>query len=259
MRDDRLGASIRVLRHRRDWRQKDLSRHSGVSEAVISDLELGKLDPHTVGTIRRVLGPLGARMALDVLWGGRGDLPRLLDADHAWLQQRWMELKATAGWLTWPEASFNHYGERGVIDVLSFQPVARVLDVSELKTGIWDVQELLGTLDVKVRNARRVGAHRGWRPDRVVASLVVLDGRTARRRLHDHAAVFARFDLRGRAAVAWQRRPHRPATGLLVFISMPYTVQGRLRQAGRRRVRPRRSAPSVEEAPVDIESGSGVA
>jgi transcriptional regulator with XRE-family HTH domain len=247
--DARIGRAIRVLRHRRGWRQRDLSDRSGVSQNVISQLELGQASRHRVETIRDVLSEFGAGLEIGVRWGGRGDLPDLLDADHAWLQQHWVALLRAAGWETWPEASFSHYGERGIIDVLGFHPRTRTLNVSEIKTGIWDVGDVLGRLDVKSRNAIWVARQRSWQPLHVIPSLVLLDGRTARRRVADHEALFAPFDLRGRVATGWLKRPDRAASGLLAFIRMPTTASGRLRQAGRQRVRLRRTDASVASAP----------
>jgi hypothetical protein len=138
-------------------------------------------------------------VALHPLWGGQGDLDRLLDADHARLQDAWSRRKAAAAWEVWPEASFNHYGDRGRVDLLSFHPATAILDVTEIKTGIWDIGDLLGRLDIKLRIAPMLAADRGWRPSHIVPSLVVAEGRTARRRIADHAALFAGFDVRGRA------------------------------------------------------------
>ncbi|MGH2429522.1 MAG: helix-turn-helix domain-containing protein [Candidatus Limnocylindria bacterium] len=249
MDDRRAGRVIRMLRHRRGWRQRDLADRSGVSESAISDMELGRIDRYTLATVRAVLNALDGRAALDVLWGGRGDLDRLLDADHAWLQEEWAKRKTAAGWLVWPEASYNHYGERGRIDSLSFHPPTGILDVSELKTGVFDLQDLIGSVDAKVRIGRRLAADRGWRIQHVVASLVVADGRTARRRIEHHPTLFARFDLRGRAASAWLRRPRGGTSGLLLFVKLPHANQGRLGRAGRRRVRITRPRASVEGMP----------
>jgi hypothetical protein len=46
-------------------------------------MEHGRIDRFTLATIRRVLRALDASVSLDLRWHGRGDLDRLLDADHA--------------------------------------------------------------------------------------------------------------------------------------------------------------------------------
>lgn len=238
MDDQRIGRVILVLRHRRRWRQADLAARSSLSQSAISDMERGRIDRYTLQTIRRVLRALDASTTLDPIWGGRGDLDRLLDADHAELMQRWAALHRRSGWDVWTEASYSIFGERGRIDQLAWHPPTGVLEVTEGKTGIWDVQETLGRLDAKVRLAPRVVAQRGWRVSRVVGALAIVDGSTWRRRVDQHHDLFAGYELRGRRARAWIRDPHHPiVSGLLVFVPLPRANQGGLRRAGQRRVR----------------------
>jgi transcriptional regulator with XRE-family HTH domain len=249
MDDHRLGRVILVLRQRRGWRQVDLAARAGVSQSAISDLERGRVARYTMATTRRVLQALDATASLDVRWGGRGDLDRLLDVDHARLLERWTELHRRAGWEVWVEASFNIYGERGRIDLLAFHPPSRTLEVAEAKTGIWDVQDTLGRLDTKVRLAPKIAASRGWRATWVIGGLVIAEGRTARRRIADHRVLFSRYDVRGRRAHAFVRDPQRPADGLLVFFPLPATKQGGLRRAGQRRVRAPQLSSSTARPP----------
>ncbi|MGI8828369.1 MAG: helix-turn-helix domain-containing protein [Candidatus Limnocylindria bacterium] len=245
MDDQRIGRVILILRQRRGWRQADLAARSGVSQSAISDIERGRIDRYTVATIRRLLRALDATAVLDVTWGGRGDLDRLMDADHARVLQAWANRHRQAGWEVWNEASYSIYGERGRIDQLAFHPPTGVLEVTEGKTGIWDVQDTLGRLDAKVRLASRVVEPRGWRVRRVVGALVVADGTTVRRRVADHETLFARYETRGRAAYAFVRDPRGAAEGLLVFVALPRTNRGGLRRAGQRRVRLRAAPVSV--------------
>jgi Predicted transcriptional regulators len=122
MDDQRIGRVILILRQRRGWRQADLAVRSGVSESAISDMERGRVDRYTLATVRRVLRALDATAVLDVTWGGRGDLDRLLDADHARLVLSWADRHRRSGWDVWNEASFNIYGARGRIDQLALHP-----------------------------------------------------------------------------------------------------------------------------------------
>jgi transcriptional regulator with XRE-family HTH domain len=241
MEDQGIGRVILVLRQRRGWRQVDLAHRAGVSQSAISDMERGRIDRFTVQTIRRTLRALDASVALDPMWGGRGDLDRLLDADHARLMQRWADLHRRAGWDVWNEASYSIYGERGRIDQLAYHPPTATLEVAECKTGIWDVQDTLGKLDVKVRLAPRIAAQRGWAASKVVGALVFTDGTTIRRRIHEHEDLFARYSMRGRAVYAWVRDPRFVSVdGILVFVSLPRlpgTKQPGLKRAGQRRVR----------------------
>lgn len=245
MDDQRIGRVILILRQRRGWRQADLAAKSGVSQSAISEIERGRVDRYTLRALRSVLRAVDGTAVLDVTWGGRGDLDRLLDADHARLMQLWANGHRQAGWDVWNEASYSIYGERGRIDQLAFHAPTGVLEVTEAKTGIWDVQETLGRLDAKVRLAPTVAAERGWRIRRVVGALVIADGRTVRRRVTEHKVLFARYELRGRAAHAFVRDPRRAAQGLLVFVPLPRTNHSGLRRAGQRRVRCSRHLPSV--------------
>lgn len=245
MDDQRIGRVIVILRQRRGWRQADLAAKSGVSQSAISDIERGRTDRYTLCTVRTLLRAMDGTAVLDVTWGGRGDLDRLLDADHARLVQVWTNAHRKAGWDVWNEASYSIYGERGRIDQLAFHAPTGVLEVTEAKTGIWDVQDTLGRLDAKVRLAPTVAAERGWRIRRVVGALVIADGRTVRRRVAEHQVLFARYEVRGRAAHAFVRDPRRAAEGLLVFVPLPLTNHGGLRRAGQRRVRRPSQSPSV--------------
>ena len=247
MDDARIGRTIRLLRYRRGWRQRDLAAHCNVSKSAISDMERGHVSRYTLATSRRVLAALDASVELFPLWGGHGDLDRLLDRDHARLVQDWAERHRRAGWDIWPEASYSVYGERGRVDLMAFHRATRTLEVVECKTSIWDVQDTVGRLDAKVRLAPRVAAERGWRADRVVGALVVAEGSTARRRVADHAAIFASYSVRGRAATRFVNDPERgQGGGLLVFLSLsPSNTGGRMR-AGRRRMR----LPAQFHAPV---------
>jgi hypothetical protein len=138
-----------------------------------------------------------------------------MDAIHAALVEHASRRLRDAGWDVRPEVSFNHYGDRGRVDLLAWHGDSGSLVVVEVKSRIGDVQETLGRLDVKVRLAARIARELGWGPPATVTPmLVVADGRTARRVIAAHEATFSRFALRGRAVTAWMRRPI-PTSGLL--------------------------------------------
>ncbi|WP_299323447.1 cupin domain-containing protein [Parasphingopyxis sp.] len=52
-----LGRKLAQIRHAHGFSQRQLARRSGVANATISQIELGRLNP-TVGTLRKVLGGL---------------------------------------------------------------------------------------------------------------------------------------------------------------------------------------------------------
>lgn len=181
-------------------------------------MERGDLAGVPVGTLRRVATELDATVSVQIRWRGE-ELDRLVDAQHAKLQQAASELLLSLGWVVRIEVSFNHFGDRGRIDILAKHPVMRILLVLEVKTGLGDLQETLGRLDVKTRLGRRVALELGWSDvAAVVPVLVIGDTRTSRSVVARYDALFQRFSLRGRAAVAWLRRPRGEAPpGLLWF------------------------------------------
>jgi hypothetical protein len=94
------------------------------------------------------------------------------------------------------------------------------------------VQDLLGRLDVKVRLGKQIASQVGWpQPARVIPCLVIADGRTARRIVASHEALFARFTHRGRVADRWLAAPdsREHVGGLLVFESLPDSHQATMR------------------------------
>jgi transcriptional regulator with XRE-family HTH domain len=249
MDDARIGRTIRALRQRRGWRQTDLAARAGVSRSAVSNIERGRVDRYTLATVRGLMRALDTSVELYAVWGGHGDLDRLLDADHARLGQEWADRHRRAGWEVWPEASYSIFGERGRIDLLAFHTPTRVLEVSECKTGIWDVQDTIGRLDVKVRLAPTVAKERGWDVRRVVGALVIAEGRTARRRIAEHELLFGRYDLRGWQAQAFVRDPGDEGTGILAFVVLPKSKQDSLRRAGQRRVRGRHGRRAHDPPP----------
>ncbi len=94
---------------------------------------------------------------MKVVWRG-GELDRLLDADHSAIQEAWDARKraAQSGWLDRHEVTYSIFGERGSIDDLAYHLDTRTLLVTEIKSGLYDVQETLARLDQKERLGREV-------------------------------------------------------------------------------------------------------
>jgi hypothetical protein len=167
---------------------------------------------------------------------------RLLDHDHSALSARFADGLTAAGWVVRAEVSFNHYGERGRIDLLAVHPPSGATLVIEVKTALVDAQAVLGTLDVKARVAPVGARELGWRPSQVVLAIFFLDGTTVRRHIRRLASLFARYRLRGHAARRWLRAPAEPVDGLLILAKLPNRNGVDRRRAGRRRIRVRSSA-----------------
>ena len=211
-----FGRGFRALRIRKRLTQLDLAGRAAVSRGVIVRIERGGAANVTVETLERIAAPLGARVLCRLSWNGEG-LDRLLDSRHAAIVEQIVRILGGAGWLIATEVSFNHFGERGSIDILAFHPATRLLLVIEVKSVVPDVQASLVTLDRKERLALQIARERGWSAVGVSRLLVIREDRTARRRIADHAATFANaFPDRARTIRAWLVRPDRsrPLRGL---------------------------------------------
>lgn len=212
-----IARTLRALRRRRHWSQRKLGRDLGISQAQVSRRERRALERCTIPDLERWSTALGAHLVLELRVDGERPLA---DARHAELQNWLVSVLRRAGWMVDAEISFNHYGDRGRIDILASHPVLRCLLVVEIKTQFVDVQDLLGRLDIKRRVAPYLAAERGWATTTTVPALVFSENSTTRRRIASHEALFARYSLRGRSAMAWLRHPHAPApSGVLVVVT----------------------------------------
>lgn len=227
--------ALRRLRLRRRWRQEDLGARVGLSRDAVSRAECGELDGLTVRTLARLVDALDATLVVEIRWQGAG-LDRLIDREHAHLQEAAAQRLAAAGWTVQAEVSFNHYGDRGSCDLVAQHAATGTLLVVEVKSRLGDLQELLHRLDVKARLggilARQLGCPA---PHTVVRALVVGEDRTSRRIIARHATLFGGFDTRGRAAGSWLRAPATRVSGLLWF-EVPAHSDG-VRTTGAQRVR----------------------
>lgn len=213
-----IARSLRALRRRRRWSQRRLGNALGISQAEVSRRERSALESCTVSDVDRWSTALGAHLWLDLRVEGER---ALTDAAHAEMQNWLAGVLRSAGWGVEPEVSFNHYGDRGRIDLLTIHISARVLLVVEIKTRLLDAQEVIGRLDVKRRVAPIVARQRGWPPAAVVPALVFREESTTRRRIVAHEALFASYPLRGRSALAWLRHPRQPLPGGILIVAMP--------------------------------------
>jgi len=219
-----VGRAVVFLRRRSGLRQVDLGTRAGVSRESVSRIERGQIGAVTIHTLGSVASALGASLNVELRWRGE-QLDRLMDASHAALQETAVRQVRAIGWRSEVEVSFNWYGDRGRVDAVAFHEETGTLLIVEVKVRLGDVQDTLGKLDVKTRLGPQLARQLGWpQPSRVVPCLLVADGRSARRTVADHAALFARFNLRGRAARRWLADPTAeldPITGVLLFERLP--------------------------------------
>lgn len=99
-------------------------------------------------------------------------------------------------------------------------------------------------MDVKARVTPIVARDIGWQATAsVVPALIVADTTTNRRRVRQLAPLLGRYELRGREAAAWLRRPVGTPSGLLMLVKLPNSAGADVRRAGRRRVRLKAADP----------------
>jgi len=208
MDDQRVGGAFRAVRIKRGWTQKELGRRAHVSASCVSLIERGHLEVVSTKRLRRVGAALEIQLSLAVRLR-HGELERLLNAGHAALHEALARyLDQLPGWLQAPEVSFAIYSERGVIDILALHEPTGSLLVIELKTEVVAIEDVLMTMDVRMRHAARIARDRGWRASSVSAWLVIADSSTNRRRVRDHRSVLrSAFPSDGRRVREWLRGP----------------------------------------------------
>lgn len=178
----KVGRSLRTIRIRLGLRQADVAERAGVSRSFVSKIERGLIGHAELDGIERVSRAIGADLDVRVRWRGEG-LDRLLDEAHALLVDRLVaELKAT-GWEVALEATFNHFGDRGSVDVVGWHAQTASVLICEVKSVVPDAQGTLLPLDVKTRLGAMIARGLGWEAVTVSRLLVVSD-RTVNRPLH---------------------------------------------------------------------------
>lgn len=215
MTDQRVGAALRAMRIKRGWRQLDLAKRADVSPSVVSLIERGHLSRVSVEAFRGVAHALEVRSEI-TLWLPHGELDRLMNANHAALHEALARyLDSLPGWIHAPEVSFAVFGERGVIDILAFHPPSGSLVVIELKTELVSIEDLLSTMDVRMRHAAKIAGERGWRAKSVSAWVVFAESDMTRRRVRAHTNVLrSAFPANGHEMRAWLRNPNHQILAL---------------------------------------------
>lgn len=214
MDDVGIGRVFRGVRLRLGWRQLDVSEKAGVSRALYSAIERGQLDRVPLGTLRKVAAVLEVRLPVEPSWRG-GRIERVISGRHAAMAERVTAMLVAAGWEVRPEASFNNFGERGVVDLVAWHPGRRALLLVELKTELVDPNGLLMVTDLRRRLASVIARDSGWRPLIVAQWVVLAEGRTNHRRVAEHRSLLrAAFPADGRSIPAWLHDPSSPIDAL---------------------------------------------
>jgi transcriptional regulator with XRE-family HTH domain len=190
MDDVRVGSMVRAVRRRSGLRQVDLAVAARSSRQTISRLERGDVQTISVRTLRRVSRALGMPPLVALGWRS-ADVAELLDEAHAALVDRVLAALRKAEWETTVEYSFNHFGERGSVDVLAWRPADRALLIVEAKTRLVDLQDLFSALDRKRRLVPGlVAAEKGWTAAALGVVLALPESSALRRAVAGHTPAF---------------------------------------------------------------------
>lgn len=183
-----------------------------------------------------MVAELGAELDLRVRWRGE-ELDRLLDATHAAMVERLVQVLVPLGWQCAAEVTFLIGGERGSVDVLAWHERSGRLLVLETKSVVPDLQQMLSAFDRKVRLAPTIAARRGWHTSGVARAIVLVGTATNRRRAERFAATLRTVLPSDTATMLrWLADPEGPCPAALWFLSDSHVMT----TIRRRRIRPAR-------------------
>lgn len=114
----RLGNDVRLLRRRRGWSQRRLAAEAKVSRYAVAAVEAGRGGRLPLEQLVAMVAAFGGYLSVRILFQGEA-LDRLRDRRHAALVEAMVERLRADGWDVATEVSFNHFGERGSIDILA--------------------------------------------------------------------------------------------------------------------------------------------
>lgn len=200
---------------------------AGVSQSAVARVERGDLTAITLETAERVAAALDITLRLDSRWRG-GDGDRLIDREHASVVEVVVSELRAVGWEVLLEYTFNHYGERGSVDVIGWHAPSGTLVIVEVKSRLTDLQDLLASLGRKIRIVPDLlDRECGWKPASV-GRMVVMPGWTANRAVVDrHRAIFdASFPGRAVDVHRWLRNPRDPSLAAVWFVSSSRVLTG---------------------------------
>lgn len=235
MKDQQVGRLFRLLRVRKGWRQEDAAAEAGISRKIAQKIEHGLVGTASLELVRKYAAAFELQVDIVVLGRG-GDLARTIDEEHAMIVEQLATLVTACGWIVEPEASFNHYGDRGRMDILAYHPATRTLLIIEVKTVLTDLQEMFGSMNVKRRVAPNVARERSWEVKQVGSLLAIASSSASRQIVRQHETLFAPF-ITGDAAIRrWIKQPVG-GVPMLLWVAAPPAKKSW--NAGRARVRPK--------------------
>jgi transcriptional regulator with XRE-family HTH domain len=241
MDDHANGRLFREPRIRLGWPQRDVALKAGISRASYSEMEHGRLGRVPLDKLRKVASVLEVRLRLEPSWRGAA-IDIVTSSRHAAMAERVARLLTDAGWLVQPEVSFNHFGERGVVDIVAWHAATQTLLLVEVKTELADVNDLLAVTNRRRRVADTIAQPFGWRPRTVAQWVAVAASRTNERRAAAHRSLLrSAFPSDGRSVSGFLHEPREPLSALS-FLPDSDASSVRRRSSPTLRVRPHRSS-----------------
>lgn len=231
----RAGRALRAIRRHRGWTLERAAAEARTSVTSAWRIEAGRVN--SARALDAYARGLGAQVDVYVRWH-HGDLDRIVSGRHSAMHEHVARIwEQHPAWAAVPEVTFAHFGERGVVDWVAWHAATGTLLIVELKSEIVDVNDLLGSMNRRVRLARTIAEPYGWAPRQVAAWVAVEDTRTNRRHLARHATVLrAAFPEDGHALRPWLDRPARPLR-CLSFLTTSQPEKERQASAARNRTR----------------------
>ena len=196
------------------------------------------IDGMTVSSLRAISRALEMPSLVSMGWRAP-EIDRLRDRRHAAMVEQMVGALGASGWETRPEHSFSHYGERGAIDILAWHAPTGTLLVVEVKTRLWDIQDLLSVLDRKRRLLPGlVRREIGWQARAIGVLLVLPEMSTHRHVVDRHSSTFgAALPHRQREVRSWLANPVGDLRGILFFPNSHHDYIGQRARARRARAR----------------------
>jgi len=193
--------------------QAEVAAAADVSQASVSRAERGAVASLRLQVIDRIVVALGGSVSVEMRSPG-GIAARLVDHVHAALVEHVVAM--LRDWEVVLEFTFNHYGERGSVDILAWHGATRTLLIIEVKSTLTDLQALLAAMGRKLRILPdTVRRERNWDPLHV-GRVIVVAGSTANRGIVEaHRSSFdVTFPARSNQIRRWLREPSGPIAGI---------------------------------------------